>query len=77
MSKAAKTYKREVAGGLLLFNLALGFWGIWEPTALTFADMLMPYVFSFASGAWLVDAVQRQVMPKYRELTPAEKLGYE
>lgn len=53
--KLTKTYKREVAGAMLLFLAALFIWGVYEPTANENAKFLTLPIFGFAGGAWALD----------------------
>lgn len=55
-----KTYKRETALGLLAFWMILGVAGIWVPEAgRTFEFATLP-IFSFAGGAFALDAAFKQ-----------------
>lgn len=57
-----KTFKREIAGVLLLFLGSLFVWGIIDPqsTATQAAEFLTFPVFTFAGGAFAIDAVFKQ-----------------
>ena len=55
-----KTYKREVACGMLLFLAALFGVGIYEEPAMQAAEFLTLPVFTFSSGAFAIDAVFKQ-----------------
>ncbi len=55
-----KTYKREVAGVMLLY-LAIAFgWGIYNTEAMEAARFLTLPIFGFAAGAFTIDAVFKQ-----------------
>lgn len=56
-----KTYKRETAGGLLVFLMGLFVWGVWEPMAFEAAQFLTLPVFTFAGGAFGMDAYAKQI----------------
>jgi hypothetical protein len=55
----SKTYKREVAGGMLLFLAGLFVWSIIDPgsPAKDVAEYLTWPIFSFAGGAWALDVM--------------------
>ncbi|WP_299549392.1 hypothetical protein [uncultured Tateyamaria sp.] len=57
-----KTYKREVAGAMLVFLFTLFIWGIQAPEtkAIQVAEFLALPIFGFAYGAWAIDAVQKR-----------------
>lgn len=57
-----KTYKREVAGALLLFLLGMFVWGVLDDTgrALQIAEFLTLPIFTFAGGAFALDSVFKQ-----------------
>lgn len=57
-----KTYKREIAGALLVFLLGLFLWGIFDPTGRVTdaAEFLTLPIFTFAGGAFAMDAVFKQ-----------------
>ena len=56
-----KTYKREVAGGLIAFVVGLTFAGIWYPAAGEAAESLKWETFSFAALAFGLDAWGKQI----------------
>lgn len=62
-AKPAKTYKRELATFLLAFLLALFVWGVEEGQAYEAARYLTLPVFSFAGGAFGMDAWAKQLRP--------------
>lgn len=55
-----KTYKREAASVLLFVYFAAWFWGIWSPEAAVAAESVKYPVFTFAAGAFAIDAVFKQ-----------------
>jgi len=55
-----KTYKREVAGVLMLFLMGFFVWGVWDPRAQQAAEFLTLPVFTFAGGAFALDSVFKQ-----------------
>lgn len=55
-----KTYKREVAGAMLVTYVGLLVYGMWFPEAAVAAENLKYPVFIFASGAFGIDAVFKQ-----------------
>jgi len=55
-----KTYKREVAISMLMFLGGLFVWGIWTPEAMQAAEFLTLPIFTFAAGAFAIDAVFKQ-----------------
>lgn len=55
-----KTYKREVAGAMLVFLGGLFVWGVWVPEAAQAATYLTLPIFTFAAGAFAIDAVFKQ-----------------
>ena len=57
-----KTYKREVAGAMLVFLGALHVWGIYAPEAAQTAEYLTVPIFMFAAAAFGVDAYAKQVL---------------
>lgn len=61
----AKTYKRETAGVMLLFLAALTIWGIWEPEAKDASRFYAIFIFTFAAGAFGLDAWSKQIGPRY------------
>jgi hypothetical protein len=56
----SKTYKREVAGAMLAFGAVLFIWGVKEPLALEAAKFLTFPIFTFAAGAFAIDAIFKQ-----------------
>lgn len=60
MNNPQKTYKREVAMVMLLFLAILGVWGIWEPEAKVAAQFFTLPIFTFAGGAFAMDAAFKQ-----------------
>jgi len=56
----AKTYKRETAGVMLAFLGGLAIWGIWDPQAWQEATFFTVPVFTFAGGAYALDAYFKQ-----------------
>ena len=54
-----KTYKREVAGLMLLFLTGLFLWGTVNPEAAEAARFLTLPIFGFAGGAFAIDAMQK------------------
>jgi len=56
-----KTYKREVALGLVLFLLGLFVWGVWDERAMQAAEFLTLPVFAFLGGAFGMDAFAKQI----------------
>lgn len=57
-----KTYKREVALAMLVFNLACHVWGVWTPEAAEMAKYLTMPIFLFLGGAYGLDAYAKQVL---------------
>lgn len=55
-----KTYKREVAVVMLLWIAAMAIWGVWQPDARQVAEFFALPVFTFAGGAFALDAVFKQ-----------------
>lgn len=55
-----KTYKREVAGALLVALMAAHVWGVFNPQAAAAATTLTLPVFAFAGGAFGLDAAFKQ-----------------
>jgi hypothetical protein len=57
-----KTYKREVAGALLLFLMGIFVWAVVEETgrAMQIAEFLTLPIFTFAGGAFALDSVFKQ-----------------
>jgi hypothetical protein len=55
-----KTYKRETGAILILFWMGLVVWGVYNPEALQAAEFAILPVFTFASGAFAMDAVFKQ-----------------
>lgn len=56
-----KTYKREVAGVLLLFLGGLFIWGGWLPYAAEIAKYLTLPIFGFTGLAFGMDAYAKQI----------------
>ncbi len=56
-----KTYKREVAGGMLIFLAGMSTTGMIYPGALAVAETLVTPIFLFAGGAFGMDAYASQV----------------
>lgn len=56
-----KTYKRELAGAMLIILFALVIAGIWFPQAGDAAQSIKFEVFSFAALAFGIDAYAKQV----------------
>jgi hypothetical protein len=61
-NKTPKTYKREVAGGMLglLFVFAMWFAISGSNTVWTVVEYITPFIFIFAGGAFGIDAVLKQ-----------------
>lgn len=57
----AKTYKREVAVAMLVYLFAFFLWGVFEPRADEAARFLTLPVFTFAAGAFGLDALAKQL----------------
>lgn len=55
-----KTYKREVAMVLLMWIIGMSVWGVWEPQAAQAAQFFTLPVFTFAGGAFAIDAAFKQ-----------------
>lgn len=57
-----KTYKREVAGVLLLFLMGMFVWAVGDDTgrAMQIAEFLTLPIFTFAGGAFALDSVFKQ-----------------
>lgn len=55
-----KTYKREVALGLISILGGLFVWGVFEPEAMRAAEFLTLPIFTFAGGAFALDATFKQ-----------------
>jgi hypothetical protein len=55
-----KTYKREVAGSMLVFLGSLFVWGVGNAEAAQAARFLTLPIFTFAGGAFAIDAVFKQ-----------------
>lgn len=55
-----KTYKREIAGVMLLFLSGMFVWGVSNESAKQIAEFLTLPVFTFAGGAFAIDAVFKQ-----------------
>ena len=60
MSKEPKTYKREVALVMLTFWAGMSIWGVWEPEAKQAFEFITLPVFTFAGGAFAIDAAIKQ-----------------
>lgn len=58
-----KTYKREVAGAMLLALFGYFTWGIFNEEANRVAEFLTLPVFTFAGAAFAIDAVFKQGGP--------------
>lgn len=56
-----KTYKREVALLLLVFWAGMTVWGVSEERAMQAAEFMALFVFTFAGGAWGLDALAKQL----------------
>ena len=56
-----KTYKREIAVALLAYLLGFFLWGVFEPEAGEAARFLTLPVFTFAAGAFGLDALAKQL----------------
>lgn len=61
MTPTPKTYKREVAGLMLLFLAGLTVWGVWEPEAKEASRFYAIFIFTFSAGAWGLDAWAKQL----------------
>lgn len=59
-SKTQKTYKREVAVGMLMFLAGMFVWGVNNDAAKQIAEFLTLPVFTFAGGAFALDSVFKQ-----------------
>lgn len=55
-----KTYKREIAILMLAFYFASLFVSLWEPEAFRLAESAKYPVFTFAAGAFALDAAFKQ-----------------
>ena len=55
-----KTYKREVAATMLTALGGLFVWGVWNTEAMQAAEFLTLPIFTFASGAFAIDAIFKQ-----------------
>lgn len=60
MEQPKKTYKRETAGVLLFFWLVMAIWGVWEPEAQRIFEFITLPIFTFAGGAFALDATFKQ-----------------
>lgn len=60
MNNAPKTYKREVALVMLTFWAGMSIWGVWEPEAQRIFEFVTLPVFTFAGGAFALDATFKQ-----------------
>lgn len=56
-----KTYKREIAAGMLAIYFILLIAGVWKPEAAAAAEALKYTVFTFAGLAFGMDAYSKQV----------------
>lgn len=56
-----KTYKREIAAVQLLFLGVCHVWGVYNESAAQMAQFLTLPVFTFAGGAFALDAVAKQM----------------
>lgn len=56
-----KTYKRELAAAMLAFLGGLVIWGVFDPGAADAARFLTLPVFTFAGGAFGLDAMSKQL----------------
>lgn len=57
---AMKTYKREIAVALLMYYIVMITVGIWFPAALVAAESIKIPAFTFAAGAFALDAGAKQ-----------------
>lgn len=55
-----KTYKREVSIFMLIWLAGMVIWGIWEPQAYQAAEFFTLPIFTFAGGAFALDAAFKQ-----------------
>jgi hypothetical protein len=55
-----KTYKREVALVMLVCLAGLFVWGVYSPQAMQVAEFLTFPIFTFAGGAFALDAAFKQ-----------------
>ena len=55
-----KTYKREVALVMLVCLAGLFGWGVYSPQAMQVAEFLTFPIFTFAGGAFALDAAFKQ-----------------
>jgi len=55
-----KTYKREVALVMLVCLAGLFGWGVYSPQAMQVAEFLTFPIFTFAGGAFAIDAAVKQ-----------------
>lgn len=60
MEQKPKTYKREVAAGMLAYYFAMLTLSIWYPEAGEAAEAAKIPVFTFAAGAFALDAGAKQ-----------------
>ena len=60
MLQPAKTYKREVALGMLAYYFVMQTLAVWYPDALAAADAVKIPAFTFAAGAFALDAGAKQ-----------------
>ena len=56
-----KTYKREVAASMLVALFGFFVWGVFAPVAFEAAKFLTLPVFTFAGGAYGMDAWSKQI----------------
>lgn len=56
-----KTYKREVAIAMLLFLAVFFVWGVYNPEASQASRFLTLPIFTFAGGAYSLDAFSKQL----------------
>jgi len=60
MEPTQKTYKREVALALLAYYFVTLTWGIWDPAVALAAEAVKIPAFTFAAGAFAIDAGVKQ-----------------
>ena len=60
MDHKKKTFKRETAWGLLVFWVAMGLTSIWYAPAYRLFEFITLPVFTFAGGAFALDAAMKQ-----------------
>jgi len=56
-----KTFKREVAASMLLYYFLMLSLSIWYPEAFTAAESIKIPAFTFAAGAFALDAASKQM----------------